>query len=106
MTTPPPWTVGYVEYDQPTNVNGNILVGRHLCVVGIAFPVNGKQGDDWHMAVTYEADDTYKVWLYANRPQFAVIDQCEDVYCMELKQVVESMYDKAIKTYNQGFITV
>jgi len=80
--------------------------------VGLSFAVNGKRGQSWHMIVVYEPDDIYSVWIWrraskggrAEGKMGAVLDHQENVYCDVLQEVVEQMYDRAIKEYNQGFI--
>lgn len=74
--------------------------------VGIEFPVNGKDGEDWHMAVTYECNDTYTVRLFTKSPAVTFIETFEDAYGDNLKDVVENMYDRAIKNRNEGFINL
>lgn len=77
--------------------------------VGIQFTVNGKPGELWKMVVAYEPDDSYSVWLWTNKSSVPgkmgeVIEHREDIYCDNLKQCVEAMYDRAIQARNQGFI--
>jgi len=87
---------------------------EHGCInsdVSLQFTVNGKRGELWKMLVAYEPDDTYSVWIWRNKSDIpgkigSVIEVARDVYCDGLKGTVEHMYDKAIKTHNQGFINV
>lgn len=89
--------------------------------VNLTFRVNGKPRQQWKMIVSLEGDDTYTVYLWRPvRPSYAkitrlkasnvpvifgqVIDQTSDIYCDQLQSCIEQMYDKAIKTLNQGFI--
>lgn len=76
--------------------------------VGLRFQVNGKRGAGWYMVIAYEPNDTYTVWLVENRnnrnPAGMVLDQLQDVYCMELKQVVEQVYDQAVNQHCNGVI--
>lgn len=80
--------------------------------VGLTFRVNGKQRQHWTMLVAYEPDDTYSVYLWRKATPGeqkrgiygAVLDRCDDVYWEDLKDVVEGMYDSAIKEHNGGFI--
>lgn len=81
--------------------------------VGLFFRVNGKKGQGWFMVVAYEGDDTYTVWLvrqtsmreHLNTHKAGeVLGHREDVYCDELKCVVEEMYDRAIIEHNRGQI--
>jgi len=82
--------------------------------VGIMFKVNGKRGQGWHMAVCYEPDDTYTVYLLklASRKERTegrianLLDWRRDVYCDGLQHTIESMYDRAIKNHNGGFINI
>ena len=37
-------------------------------------------------------------------PAGEVLDTRENVYCDQLQEIVEQMYDRAIKNYNGGFI--
>ncbi len=69
--------------------------------IGVSFDVNGKPGEDWKMAVTYEQDDTYSVWLWSKN---GLLDSRDCVYWDALQSAVEQMYDKAIKKHNGGFI--
>lgn len=77
--------------------------------VGLQFKVNGKRGEDWHICATYEANDTCKVFLLGWVTEDGVrsrrlLDYRDDVYCDQLKEVVEKLYDNAIANRNQGFI--
>lgn len=86
--------------------------------VGLSFRVNGKRGENWTIIVAYEPDDTYSVYLWRrvryttaqllrdpeNTRIGEVIAEHHDVYCDELKRIVEQTYDNSIKTFNQGFI--
>lgn len=89
--------------------------------VSLCFKVNGKRGAGWRMIVSLEATDTYTVRLWKKNPMGAktamklmaegkplkvgeVISERSDVYCDNLQQVVEGMYDDAIKEKNGGFI--
>lgn len=76
--------------------------------VGLMFKVNGKRDEEWHMVVTYEPDDTYSVWLVrgdAKRQGTDTVIACHrDVYCDNLKDVIENAYDQAINDRCGGFI--
>jgi len=89
--------------------------------VALIFKVNGKRGAGWKMIVSLEPSDTYTVRLWqASRigpkratslieagkpiPVGEVLDTVTDVYCDQLQDIVEQMYDKAIKEKNDGFI--
>jgi hypothetical protein len=82
--------------------------------VGLMFKVNGRRGQDWRILISYEPDDTYSVYLSrkakikeTREGLFRVIlDSASDVYCSELQRMIEVMYDKAIKEYNDGFIPI
>lgn len=92
--------------DSSSSITPNGLVDYG---VGLAFKVNGPPRAGWKIIVTYEPDDTYSV--YMTRPpkkivefkrqglRGVVLDQASDVYCDNLKQVVENMYDRALKKY-------
>ena len=69
---------------------------------GLIFKVNGGNRG-WKMAITLENSDTYTVYLYSTRNNIQkIIDSTNDVYCDNLQEVVESMYDEAGK--KAGFI--
>ena len=42
--------------------------GLHF-TVGLVLGVNGKPGESWRIAVTYEPDDTYSVWVFDLKPR-------------------------------------
>ena len=93
--------------------------------VSLAFSVNGKRGAGWKIIVSIEASNTYTVrlWKPLNATALArakemaaakaegrperygeVLDESSDVYCDVLKEVVERMYDRAIKKDGDGFV--
>lgn len=89
--------------------------------VSLVFRVNGKRNAGWRFIVSIEPSDTYTVRLWKpikiglkktcqlmaeNKmvPVGEVIDSATDVYCDQLQDCIERMYDKAIKEHNQGFI--
>lgn len=89
--------------------------------VSLSFRVNGKRNEHWRFFVSVEPSDTYKVYLWRKAkistkkacqlmaegkpvPAGEILDSAEDVYCDSLQECIEQMYDKAIKTHNQGFI--
>lgn len=75
--------------------------------VGLRFRVNGRRGQAWTTIIAYEPDDTYTVWLVrlvGRARRFEVLACHRDVYCDELKGVVERTYDDAIQRLNRGFI--
>jgi hypothetical protein len=80
--------------------NGYLKMG-----VGLMFKVNGGNRG-WRMAITVEPDDTYTVRLIAVRGKAKLLDEKTNVYCDNLKNIVEDMYDNAIKNHCNGFITI
>ena len=89
--------------------------------ISVCFKVNGKRGASWKMIVSLEPSDTYTVRLWkpirqtalaaakameAGKPEKygEVLDESSDVYCDVLQEVIERMYDRAIKKHNDGFI--
>lgn len=74
----------------------------------IGFQVNGRRGYKWFITVTLEFNDTYTVKLLARRGRvpFTEFDKRTDVYCDELKEVFESMYDRGIQQHAEGFIPI
>jgi len=67
--------------------------------------VNGEPGESWRIAVTYEPDDTYSVWVYTLKPRpCMLIEERRDVYCEDLCEAVIRAYDEAIEKHNGGFI--
>lgn len=83
--------------------------------VGLQFAVNGKRGEGWKMVVAFEPSDTYTVRLWRRSTEDelknagvmgVILDSTDDVYCDNLQRVVESMYDRAIEQYCNGFISL
>ena len=89
--------------------------------VALTFKVNGKRGAGWRIIINIETNDTYSVRLWEavrmgakkaaklmteNKPIALgkVLAEAKDVYCDNLKQVVEQMYDNAIKQHCGGFV--
>lgn len=87
----------------------------------VMFHVNGGNmqpgNPKWKMIVCYEPNDTYTVYLYqpykipsrgaSGMTQVGeALDSRRDVYCDELRSVVEQMYDRAIQERQQGFIKI
>lgn len=80
--------------------------------VGLTFRVNGKHRQHWTMLVAYEPDDTYSVYLWRKATPSeqragiygVALDRRDDVYNDNLQEVVERVYDSAIKKHNNGFI--
>ena len=81
---------------------------------GVQLKVNGKRGRNWTVIVSLEFSDTYTVrlWQSATPKKRAegivgeILDTRTDVHCEELQEVVEQMYDEAIKKHNGGFIKI
>jgi hypothetical protein len=88
--------------------------------VALTFRVNGKHGAGWRIIINIEPSDTYSVRLWQaaklgaktvsklmaqNKPIMLgeVLAEVKDVYCDNLRQVVERMYDDAIKKHCGGF---
>lgn len=71
--------------------------------VGVQFNVNGPDGEDWMMFVTYEADDTYTVRLTGiynkQTGERNVIDKRYQAYCDNLQDIVEEMYDRCMAEF-------
>lgn len=89
--------------------------------VSLSFKVNGKRGQGWRIFISLEPSDTYTVRLWKSIktslkktckllqekkiiPVGEVLDTATDIYCDQLQECVEGMYDRAIKAHNQGFI--
>jgi len=74
----------------------------------LRFKVNGKRNETWLMHISLELSDTYTVYLQAINKKMEILwtEKREDVYCDEVKDVVETMYDEAIRKYNGGFINL
>jgi len=80
---------------------------------GLQFKVNGKCSQTWKIIITLEPSDTYTVRLVKvngiktlskTGKAAEVLDTAEDVYCDPLQDVIESLYDEAIKKHCDGFI--
>jgi hypothetical protein len=86
--------------------------------VALTFNVNGKKSAGWKIIISLEPSDTYTVRLWKPIPMRAkkvlegrwdgklgeVLDESSDVYCDQLQESVERMYDRAIQQHNGGFI--
>lgn len=85
-----------------------VYIGTRQIVKGkdyVGLMVNGKLGYRWMIKITLHPSDTYIVELFAFRGKNAKkLAQQENVYCDELKTVVEQMYDNTIKEHNNGLI--
>lgn len=78
-----------------------IIVGRDY----LGLYVNGKPGHKWMIKITLDFSDTYIVELFSTREHTTEkLASREDVYCDELQEVVEQMYDNAIREHNKGVI--
>lgn len=71
----------------------------------LRFRCNGKKRQRWEFFISYEPDDTYSVRLVATlcKPP-RLLAESRSVYNSGLKRAVETMYDDAIKKFNDGFI--
>jgi len=60
------------------------------------------------MAVSYDGNDTYSVWLWAQNfagtGKAGLIDSSVGVYDDALQSAFESMYDEALVARNGGFM--
>ena len=57
--------------------------------------------------VVLEPSDTYSVYLVSRgKNALTLIDSASDVYCDMLQSCVESMYDKYILQFQEGFISI
>ena len=88
--------------------------------VALTFKVNGKKGAGWKIIISIEPSDTYTVRLWKpvraiakkvaegrwNGKLGEVLDESSDVYCDQLQESVERMYDRAIQKHNGGFIHI
>ena len=92
---------GHQEETRGSRSAFNSGTGSVDYTVGIEFPVNGKIGEDWRMAIAYEGDDTYHAWLWG---EAGVIEHSSDLYAENLVEAVVELYDGAIRERNQGFI--
>jgi len=73
----------------------------------IGFKVNGKKGYKWIITIALDWNDTYTVTLIQLRGKDKqYLDVKNNVYCDELQDVFETMYDNAIKKHCGGFIHI
>ena len=71
----------------------------------IAFNVNGKRGYKWVQEVKLEWNDTYTITLTSVRgTKIKELNKRKNVYCDELQEYFENMYDLAIREHNSGMI--
>lgn len=70
--------------------------------VGVSFPVNGMEGAQWIVAVTYEPGDLYRVWLWAKRHAatgarkllMGPVEACDS----NLIEVIDEVYVDALRS--------
>jgi len=78
--------------------------------VALIFSVNGKRGAGWKMIVSLEPSDTYTVrlwkpcWRTSSDRVGEILDESSDIYCDQLRECIERMYDRAIQKHCGGFI--
>ena len=100
--------------DDSKPVNSQVLENGLIDYeIGIQYTPN--IGRNWKMIVSLEGSDTYTVrlWKPYTAPKAAktglfgkVMAEAKYVYNDMLKDIVESMYDEAIKTHFGGFISI
>ena len=83
--------------------------GRLKYEVGLTFRVKGKAGENWRMTIAYEPDDTYTVWLMRDivgRPlsMSQVLATEDEVNSDDLQDVVESIYDDAVRKFERNVV--
>ncbi len=93
-------------FTQKTNFQSHFGDGFVFQGVGLTLHVNGKPKEDWQISVSYEPNDTYTVRLTAGSSKRKLLDEAEEIYCDNLKETVEFMYDAAIRKFNGGFINI
>lgn len=85
-----------------------VYIGTKHIIKGkdyVGLIVNGKPGYRWMVKITLDFSDTYIVELLASRgSSLKTLAKQHNVYCDELKSVVEQMYDGGIKEHNKGTI--
>lgn len=92
------------DESRPSSFHSKFENGLHY-EVGLEFRVNGKRREQWRFVVVYEPDDTYTIWLFVIRDfKVEVARELRDIYADNLQESVESVYDHAIETRNEGFI--
>jgi hypothetical protein len=86
--------------------------------VALTFNVNGKKGAGWKIIISIEPSDTYTVRLWKpvrvsakkvaegrwDGKNGEILDESTDIYCDQLQESVERMYDRAIQKHSGGFI--
>jgi len=100
----------YPEKDSTISADGRVLMD-----VGLYFRVNTTR--KIYMFVAYETDDTYTVYMWRpytvkeviknnNHDQGKVLAERRGVYCDNLGEVIERLYDKYIEEHQNGFIHI
>jgi len=98
----------YPEEYSSVRKDGQVLQG-----VGVYFRVNTKR--KIYLYVSYEPDDTYTLRLWkAHTPlEYVkyqtigkVLDEQTEIFCDILGDVIERMYEKYIREYQNGFIHI
>lgn len=73
--------------------------------ISMSIPVNGKKGENWSIKISYnKGKDLIDAILYKKGEK--ILDKKNDIYIDQLKNIIEKMYDDAIKKYNDGFINI
>ena len=108
--------VGHDCYDKPDTGEDKgdsriddetgLVAGGGNCWV--RFQVNGKRGERWLMTIALEWRDVYTVWLQGVGRSGKVLwtERMEDVYCDMLKEIVENLYDRALRQRNGGWVNL
>lgn len=101
------------EYDEVLP-DGSFVDDRGLHYhTGLMWKVNGKPRQTWKLAVTLEPSDTYTVRMLQVHPVHEIIErgqaatvlmEYEDVYCDQVQQIAEHVYDQCIRRFNDGWI--
>lgn len=85
-----------------------VYIGTRHIIKGedyVGLIVNGKIGYRWMIKITLHPSDTYIVELLVSLgSSLRTLDKLHNVYCDDLKTVVEQMYDEAIRKHNKGII--
>lgn len=85
----------------PSEFTGGVFKAE----VYVAFDCNGREGEGWTFYVSYEADDTFTVWLIATKVDCGtVLAERDAVFIDSLQAVVERSYDLAIQEFNDSVI--
>jgi hypothetical protein len=71
----------------------------------LVFFVNGRRGHRTCISIQLDPSDTYNIELFSMRGTTTETHESrKNVYCDELKDLFESMYDNHMKVHNNGFI--